>query len=83
MALDRVCVAYEQPAESTHCLNLGTRWVEDQSATEGDTRKNCRRREADDGFPAPPGLKLLPLHDTGVGGDKSTTLSSQNRRLRK
>ena len=25
VALDRACVAYEQPTECTHCLNLGTR----------------------------------------------------------
>ena len=44
------CVAYEQPTESTHCLNLGTRREEDQRATEGDMEKNCRRGEAEDGF---------------------------------
>ena len=50
MALDRACVAYEQPTEFTHCLNLGTRREEDQRAVEGDIEKNCRRREAEDGF---------------------------------
>ena len=49
MALDRACVAYEQPAEFTHCLNLGTRREEEQRAAEGDMEKNCRRREAEDG----------------------------------
>ena len=37
--------AYEQPTESTHCLNLGTRREEDERAAEGDMEKNCRRRE--------------------------------------
>ena len=50
MGLDRACVAYEQPTESTHCLNLGTRTVEDQRVTERDMEKNCRRREAEVGF---------------------------------
>ena len=38
------------PAESRHWLNLGTRRKEDQRAAEGDIRKNCRGREAEDGF---------------------------------
>ena len=42
--------AYEQPTESTHCLNLGTRREEDQRAAEDDRKKNCRRREAEHGF---------------------------------
>ena len=50
MALDRACVAYEQPTEPTHCLKLGTRREEDQRAAEGDMEKNCKRREAEDGF---------------------------------
>ena len=50
MALDRTCVAYEQPTESTHCLNLGTRREEDQREAEGDMEKNCRRGEAEDGL---------------------------------
>ena len=50
MSLDRACVAYEQPTESTHCLNLGTRKEEDQRTAEGDMEKNRRRREAEDGF---------------------------------
>ena len=47
MALDRACVAYEQPTESTHCLNLGTGREEEQRAAKGDMEKNCRRREAE------------------------------------
>ena len=50
VALDRACVAYEQPTESTHCLNLGTKREKDQRAAAGDMEKNCRRREAGDGF---------------------------------
>ena len=53
VALDRACVAYvayEQPTESTHCLNLGTRREEEQRAAEGDMEKNCRRQEPEDGF---------------------------------
>ena len=50
MSLDRACVAYEQPTESTHCLNLGTRREEDQRTVESDMEKNCRRRDAEDGF---------------------------------
>ena len=49
-AVVRACVAYEQPTESTHCLTLGTRREEVQRATEGDIRKNCGRREPEDGF---------------------------------
>ena len=36
VVLDRACVAYEQPTEPTHCLNLGTRREEDQRTAEGD-----------------------------------------------
>ena len=50
MVLDRACVAYEQPTEPTHFLNLRTRREEDQRTAEGDMEKNCRRREAEDGF---------------------------------
>ena len=51
MALYRACVAYEQPTESTHCLNLGTRREEDQRSAKGEMGKNFRRRtEAEDGF---------------------------------
>ena len=50
MALDRTCVAHEQPTESTHCLDLRTRREEDQRAAEGNMEKNCRRRKAEDGF---------------------------------
>ena len=39
------CVAYGQPTESRHWLNLGTRRKEDQRATEGDTRKNWQKRQ--------------------------------------
>ena len=44
------CVAYGHSIESRHCLNLGTRRKEDQRATEGDIRKNCTGREAEDRF---------------------------------
>ena len=40
VVLDRACVVHEQPTESTHCLNLGTRREEDQRAAEGDMEKN-------------------------------------------
>ena len=50
VALDRAWVAHEQPTESTHCLDLGTRREEDQRAAEGNMEKNCRRRQAEDGF---------------------------------
>ena len=50
MVQDRACAAYEQPTESMHCLKLGTRGEEDQRTAKGDMEKNCRRREADDGF---------------------------------
>ena len=51
MALDRASAAYEQPTESTHCPNLDTtRWKEDKRVAEGDMEKNCRRKEAEDGF---------------------------------
>ena len=49
--LDRACAMLEQPTESTHCLNLmGTRREDDQRAAKGEIEKNCRRREAEDGF---------------------------------
>ena len=51
MALDRACVAHEQPTESMHCLDLGTRREEDQRAAEDNIEKDCRRRKAEDGFP--------------------------------
>ena len=52
VALDilHVSVAFGQPTESRHWLNRDTRRKEDQRATEGDIRKNCRGREAEDGF---------------------------------
>ena len=50
MALDRACVAHEQPTESTHCFDLGTRREEDQRTAKGNMEKNSRRRKAEDGF---------------------------------
>ena len=50
VALDRACVAHEQPTESTHCFDLGTRREEDQRTAKGNMEKNSRRRKAEDGF---------------------------------
>ena len=50
MALDRSCVAHEQPTESTHCFDLGTRREEDHRTAKGNMEKNSRRRKAEDGF---------------------------------
>ena len=79
MALNRACVVYEKPTESTHCLNLGTRREEEQRAAEGDMEKNCRLKERGRRWVLPPGAKLTLQETELVGGDKSTALFSQRR----